>query len=118
MDSNAKIKAYMTIMDSMTDRELDDSKLLVQRKDGRDSRVQRIAMGSGRSVKEVNELLEQYKQFERMMKKMKNTKIGKGGQINQRDIARLSNMIPAGLQKQLGGMNLQSMMKNIGNMYQ
>jgi predicted transcriptional regulator len=73
-DSSQKIKSYMTIMDSMTDEELDDSKVLAKNSQ---SRIVRIARGSGRSVKEVNELLEQFKHFEKVMKKVKGLKLGK-----------------------------------------
>jgi signal recognition particle subunit SRP54 len=86
-----KIKAYMTIMDSMTDEELDYPKVLNQ------SRLQRVARGSGRSIKEVNELLTQYKQFEKVVEKMKGIKPGRGG-INQ-----LQNLVNPQLLKQMGG---------------
>lgn len=54
--------------------ELDDSKVLAKNSQ---SRIVRIARGSGRSVKEVNELLEQFKHFEKVMKKVKGLKLGK-----------------------------------------
>lgn len=46
-----KIKAWLTIMDSMTDEELDNPKVLNQ------SRLNRVCRGSGRHPAEVNELV-------------------------------------------------------------
>jgi len=116
VDSNMKVRVFMTIMDSMTDKELDDSKVL-SNKTTRDSRISRIARGSGRSVKEVNELLDQYKHFEKMMKKVKGMKLGKSGQIAPRNLSQVTNMLPPQLMKQIGGYGaLQNWMKSMGNM--
>jgi signal recognition particle subunit SRP54 len=84
-----KIKNYITIMDSMTDQELDFPKVLNQ------SRVERIARGSGRSLKEVQELLAQFKQFEKVVSKMKGTRRGSANQMQ--------NFIHPQLLKQMGG---------------
>jgi len=62
-----KIKAYLAIMDSMTSEELDQPKIINQ------SRINRIARGSGRSVREVQELLLQHKNFEKVVEKMKSS---------------------------------------------
>eukprot|EP01097_Dermamoeba_algensis_P007778 TRINITY_DN4974_c0_g1_i1.p1 TRINITY_DN4974_c0_g1~~TRINITY_DN4974_c0_g1_i1.p1 ORF type:complete len:406 (+),score=101.58 TRINITY_DN4974_c0_g1_i1:282-1499(+) len=115
VDSGSKVKVYMTIMDSMTDDELDESKWLTGKT--KDSRIIRIARGSGRSLREVNELLEQYKHFEKVMKKMKGLKIGKGGNIQGRNLNQVSNLLPANLMKQLGGVGgMQNLLKSMGNM--
>jgi len=104
-EGNAKLKAYINIMDSMTDQELDNFKLLNA------SRVQRIARGSGRPVREVNELLEQYKQFEKVFKKGKGMK----GNLNMRNIQQMANLVPPQIMNQMGGMQgLQSMMRSLG----
>jgi len=111
-DSSQKIKGYMTIMDSMTDKELDDSKVLAKNVQ---SRIVRIARGSGRSVREVNELLEQFKHFEKVMKKVKGLKLGKGGELKGRNLAQMSNLIPPHMMKQMGGMGaIQNMMRSLG----
>jgi len=116
IDSNIKVKIYMTIMDSMTNDELDDSKVL-NNKATRESRIARIARGSGRSTKEVNELLEQFKHFEKIMKKFPNLKIGKNGQVAPRHMGQLTNMLPPNVIKQIGGLGaFQNMMKSMGNM--
>eukprot|EP01122_Echinamoeba_exundans_P011391 TRINITY_DN4519_c0_g2_i1.p1 TRINITY_DN4519_c0_g2~~TRINITY_DN4519_c0_g2_i1.p1 ORF type:complete len:455 (-),score=136.77 TRINITY_DN4519_c0_g2_i1:69-1433(-) len=96
------IRAWMTIMDSMTDEELDNPKVLNQ------SRLNRVARGSGRSVAEVNELLVRYKQLEKTVEKMKGFKGGRAG-MNQ-----LQNMIPPQMLKQMGGSN---MLRALGNMF-
>eukprot|EP00026_Physarum_polycephalum_P017409 Phypoly_transcript_18628.p1 GENE.Phypoly_transcript_18628~~Phypoly_transcript_18628.p1 ORF type:complete len:188 (+),score=24.47 Phypoly_transcript_18628:50-613(+) len=59
-ERSAKIQIYITIMDSMTDFELDNEKLL------NPSRLKRIAQGSGRPIEEVHELLLQFKHFQRI----------------------------------------------------
>jgi signal recognition particle subunit SRP54 len=101
-----KIKSYMTIMDSMTDEELDIPKVL------NPNRISRISRGSGRSVKEVNELLLQFKQFEKMVstKIFKNPTGRRPGGVNQ-----IQNMIPPNLLKQMGGpAALNNLMRQMG----
>jgi len=96
-----KIKQFMTIMDSMTDQELDSPKVL------NPSRITRIARGSGRSVKEVNELLAQFKQFEKVVSKMKGIRPGRMNQIQ--------NLMPPQLLKQMGGTTgLNSLIRQMG----
>lgn len=65
------------------------------------SRLVRIARGSGRSIREVNELMEQHKQFARMVEKMKNLGKGRGG--GRGDIAKMANIVPPHIMKQMGG---------------
>jgi len=114
IDSGQRIKNFIVMMDSMTDDELDDNKVL-QNKLARDSRIARIARGSGHSVREVNELLDNFKHFEKMMGKLKNVKIPKSGQIGGRGVAQIGNILPPNLMKQMGGMGaLQSMLKGMG----
>jgi len=111
-DSTQKVKNYMTIMDSMTDEELDNSKILTKQSQ---SRILRIARGAGRSVKEVNELLDQFNHFAKVMKKMKGLKLGQGGELRGRNLAQVSNLIPPQMVKQMGGMGaIQKMIKNLG----
>lgn len=104
-DGNAKLKSYINIMDSMTDQELDNSKLLNA------SRLTRIARGSGRKVQEVNELMAQYKQFEKI--------IGNKPLKNANNMRNMANLLPPQLMKQMGGHGgLQAMMRQMssGNM--
>ena len=63
-DSQERLRKYKVIMDSMTDEELDDPKIL------KTSRVKRIAIGSGVNGSDVRELIKQYNQSKKMMKGM------------------------------------------------
>jgi Signal peptide binding domain len=93
--------------------ELDDPNVMAS-KATRESRVRRLARGSGRPVREVHELLIQYQHFGDMMKKMKGLgKMGKGGSARQ--MAQLSNMLPPHMRGAMGGSGgLQSMLKQMG----
>ncbi|MEM2726945.1 MAG: signal recognition particle protein Srp54 [Archaeoglobaceae archaeon] len=64
-----KMKRFKVIMDSMTEEELLNPKII----DG--SRVRRIAIGSGTSQQEVRELLKYYETVKSFMKKMKKKKL-------------------------------------------
>eukprot|EP01095_Lingulamoeba_sp_RSL-Kostka_P006820 TRINITY_DN2157_c0_g1_i1.p1 TRINITY_DN2157_c0_g1~~TRINITY_DN2157_c0_g1_i1.p1 ORF type:complete len:487 (-),score=184.88 TRINITY_DN2157_c0_g1_i1:103-1563(-) len=116
VDTSQKLRIYMTIMDSMTEEELDNPTLLTAHKNTRESRIIRIARGSGRSIKEVNELLDQYKHFSKIMKNMKNMKLGRNGQLNSRSLSQMQGMLPPGLLKSMGGASgmqqMQNMLKN------
>lgn len=119
-ESMARLKRLMTIMDSMSDEELDHpqgAKLFGKQQ----GRVSRVARGSGTSVREVQELLTQYTKFAQMVKKMGGIKgLFKGGDLNKNvnpsQMAKLNQqmakMIDPRVLQQMGGMNgLQSMMK-------
>ncbi|WP_456371183.1 signal recognition particle protein Srp54 [Geoglobus sp.] len=60
-----KMKRFRVIMDSMTEEELLNPKII----DG--SRIRRIAIGSGTSPQEVKELLKYYNTMKSLMKRMK-----------------------------------------------
>jgi len=66
-----KMKKFKVIMDSMTEEELLNPKIIGS------SRIKRIAIGSGTSPQEVKELLKYYKTMKNVMKKMKKGKFGK-----------------------------------------
>ena len=68
-ESTARIKRFLCIMDSMTNEELDCVKPM------NDTRVIRVARGSGTRPEEVNFLLEEYKKFAKMVEKMGNLKL-------------------------------------------
>ncbi|KAK1685411.1 hypothetical protein QYE76_046259 [Lolium multiflorum] len=114
-DGQAKIKRYMTIMDSMTDAELDSpnpKKLMTE------SRTIRIARGSGRQVRDVMDMLDEYKRLAKVMGKMKNIKIptGKMSDKNQNQtIQQLTKALPPHMLKQMGGIpGLQDLLKKMG----
>ena len=64
-----KMRKFLVIMDSMTDEELMNPKII----DG--SRIRRIAIGSGTSPHEVRELLKYYNTMKNLMKRMKRGKL-------------------------------------------
>lgn len=66
-----KMKRFKVIMDSMTEEEMLNPKIIDS------SRIRRIAIGSGSSPQEVRELLKYYKTMKNLMKKMKKGKFGK-----------------------------------------
>lgn len=68
-----RIKRLLYMMDSMTDEEL-DGKVDIEKSD---SRILRIARGSGAHPEEVVALLDQHKQFADMFKKMSKSGITK-----------------------------------------
>ena len=130
--SSANIKKYLTMMDSMTNAELDNPDYLATIKLLSDpSRVRRICRGSGKNGRDMSELLSQYKTFGGVIKGMTGSMMAKGGaggkRTNLKPNARTQNMElqqmakslaganPA-LMNQLGGMEgLGSLMKNINS---
>lgn len=115
-ESQAKIKRYMTMMDSMTNAELDSTNPKIFN----DSRALRIARGSGRTVREVVEMLEEYKRLAKVWSKMKGLKIPKKGDMSalsrNMNVQHMSKVLPPQMLKQIGGMGgLQSLMKQMGS---
>jgi len=68
--SEENLAKYKVIMDSMTERELKDPKMV------HFSRIKRIASGSGTKPEEVKALLNQYEMMKKMMKGMNKRKMG------------------------------------------
>lgn len=114
-----RIKRFMTIMDSMTDDELDCKKGALLEKDL--SRILRVARGSGCHPMFVIELLNEHKRFEKMVGKM-----GKAGLMKDTgDMANLSRnpkqvmqklqscMDPLLLQQLGGAQNMLNLMKQM-----
>ncbi|KAJ3708116.1 hypothetical protein LUZ61_011821 [Rhynchospora tenuis] len=116
-ESQAKFKRYMTIMDSMTDAELDSTNPKLMN----ESRIIRIARGSGRTVQDVMEMIQLYKMFAKNLSKtMKGLKVPKKGGMNARSQSmtaqHVSKALPPQMLKQMGGMGgLQSLMKQMGS---
>ena len=103
-DKNNYIKKFMYIMDSMTDAEL-DGKVDLHKKDAKtESRIRRIAVGSGTHPDEVRMLLQSHKQMENVA-----AKVGKSGMLkasnDKRAAAAMKN--PALMQKHLRNLNPQ-----------
>ncbi len=66
-----KMKKFKVIMDSMTEEELLNPKIIDS------SRIRRIAIGSGTTPQDVKELLKYYRTMKSVMKKMKKLEKGK-----------------------------------------
>lgn len=121
-ESMARIKRLMTMMDSMSDGELDNrdgAKLFSKQP----TRAIRVAQGSGVTEREVKELISQYTKFAAVVKKMGGIKgLFKGGDmtknVNPSQMAKLNQqmakMIDPRMLQQMGGMNgLQSMLRQL-----
>jgi signal recognition particle subunit SRP54 len=113
----ARIKRFMCIMDSMNDAELDGHKQL------NDSRIIRIARGSGTSVREVNILLEEYKKFAKMVQKMGKLSLGKANDMQnfmrnpQQMMRKVQSAVDPKMLQQLGGSaNMMQMMKEMSKL--
>jgi signal recognition particle subunit SRP54 len=80
-----------------------------------DSRIYRIARGSGRSLREVHEMLEEYKRLAKVWSKMKGLKIPKKGDMSamsrNMNAQHMSKVLPPQMLKQIGGVSgLQNLM--------
>ncbi|KAF3625409.1 putative protein FAR1-RELATED SEQUENCE 6-like [Capsicum annuum] len=85
-----------------------------------DSRIMRIARGSGHPVHEVMEMMEEYKRLAKIWSKMKGLKIPKKGEMSalsrNMNAQHMSKVLPPQMLKQIGGMGgLQSLMKQMGS---
>eukprot|EP01137_Pigoraptor_chileana_P017563 Opistho-2@75813 len=119
-ESMRRLKRCMTIMDSMTDDELDsDGKMFTTQP----TRVNRVSRGAGVHPREVLDLLSQYKKFAQMVKKMGGIKgLFKGGDMS-RNVnpaqmsklnAQMAKMMDPRVLKQMGGMQgIQGMMRQM-----
>jgi signal recognition particle subunit SRP54 len=115
-----RFKTHMTIMDSMTNGELDhpDSKLF----HSQPTRITRIAKGSGTSERLVNDLLAQYRQFASIMKKMGGPKgllsqFSGGASASSPSSSSMEKMSPAQLAKmnqQMSQMLPPDLLKQMG----
>lgn len=104
-ESQAKMKRFMTVMDSMTTEELDSPNLTLLMKD--ESRIMRISRGSGHKVREVMDMIEPCKAFAKNMSKIKGT-------LKRTALSRNMNArgMNAQMLNQIGGMSgLKSLMK-------
>ena len=109
-ESGDRIKRCMTVMDSMTDKELNDPELKIFS----DSRIRRVAQGAGVPISAVHELFQMYKPFRKMLDKMKGlNSMGRGGGMpNMRQLQSMMN--PQLLQQMGGPAAIQNMMKSFG----
>ena len=81
-----------------------------------ESRINRIARGSGRPVNEVVDVLEEHKRIAKMWSKLPFRNIKRPSTNNRESLKQLVNALPPNMLNQLGGLNgLQNMMKQIGS---
>ena len=85
--TDERVKQYRIIMDSMTDKELEDPSIIGQ------SRVERISRGSGTDEEVIKELLEQFSMMERTLNQFQ----GMGEGDMQRMMKRLQQQGGGGL---------------------
>lgn len=85
-----------------------------------ESRIIRIARGSGHQVREVMVMLEEYKRLAKIWSNMKGLKIPKKGEMNPqtqtKNVQHLGRFLPPEMLKQIGGMDsLKNLMKQMGS---
>jgi signal recognition particle subunit SRP54 len=122
-ESAARIKRFMTIMDSMNDGELDsDVKIFKHAQTGK-GRILRIATGSGCIPPHVGEVLNTFVPFQKVAKKISELSNNKGGldmrklqgKNGQMNMKALTSMFSPQMIQKMGGMaNIQQMMKKFG----
>lgn len=109
-ESQGKVKWYMTMMDSMTAAELDSANPKLMN----ESRIVRIARGSGRTIRDVLDMLEEYKVLAKIWSSSKKIKIPKKGDV--RNVQDIAKALPPETLRQLGCVGgLQSLMKQLGS---
>lgn len=111
--SEARIKRSMTIMDSMTEQELDSTDLKIFS----ESRIRRIARGAGVHPLHVQELFAMFKPFKDALDKI-TAVTGKGGRgRGPPNMRQLQQMMNPAMLKQMGGpAAVQNMMKQFQSM--
>mmetsp|Transcript_3775 Transcript_3775/g.5842 ORF Transcript_3775/g.5842 Transcript_3775/m.5842 type:complete len:196 (+) Transcript_3775:1228-1815(+) len=119
-ESQYRMKRFMTILDSMTNKELDGDNTVFNREP---SRIDRLARGAGVPHRAVHEVMETFKPFKRVAAKLKS--MGKNGldfskmRGNQKGMAinnLASAMSPQMLQNMGGMQNFQKLMSSMGGM--
>ena len=116
-EASKKMKRYLCMMDSMTDGELDGKNKIDE------SRIKRIARGSGVTIFEVKIMLEEHKRFSKIIERMGGIVKGKGADLAniQRNpgqfMNRLNGVLPQNLINSMGGAGgLMNMMKEFSSL--
>lgn len=113
--SAQKTQRWLTLMDSMTEEELDSPPSLVYKCE---SRMQRIAQGAGVHPEHLTNLMNISKNMVKTASSMKGMKL-KNGQMmppNMSDPESMAAMIPPKMLQQMGGMKrVESMMADLKN---
>uniref|UniRef100_A0A7S1TR72 Signal recognition particle 54 kDa protein n=1 Tax=Phaeomonas parva TaxID=124430 RepID=A0A7S1TR72_9STRA len=122
--STERVKRFMTMMDSMTDAELDGQ--MDKDLENSPSRIERIAYGSGSHPLEVQMLLRTHKQFEGVVKKMGKSSLMRGNDEQlakqmarnpKQVLGQISKAMNPRMLAQMGGaQNVMQMMKEMSKM--
>mmetsp|Transcript_7292 Transcript_7292/g.5579 ORF Transcript_7292/g.5579 Transcript_7292/m.5579 type:complete len:138 (+) Transcript_7292:1150-1563(+) len=105
------------MMDSMTKEELDGIKKI------NESRMVRIAKGSGARPEEVNFLIQEYKKFQKMIEKMGTMNLAKQGDMKnamnrnpKQMMEQMQKVMDPRIIQQMGGMgNIMNMVQEMGS---
>jgi signal recognition particle subunit SRP54 len=113
-DIGKNIKNFMTIMDSMSNTELDgDDKLFAASNKTGTSRITRISRGSGIDKRNVVQVLASFKPFKQVVSKL--AALTKGGNDPNKMQANLAKMLPPQAMAKMGGMaGIKKMMGAMG----
>ena len=116
-ESMERIKKFMFIMDSMTSSELDCEVNM------EDSRIKRVANGSGTSIGEVKELLKEHKRLAKIVEKMGKAGLGKGNDLQNmmrnpaQMMRKMQNIVDPRTLQQMGGVqNLMNMVQDFSQL--
>ncbi|ELP92223.1 signal recognition particle 54 kDa protein, putative [Entamoeba invadens IP1] len=106
-----KFKGFTVILDSMTDKELDGSAKAML---ADESRMKRLAKGSGRDIREVGELFEQIKMFQAMIDRLpKAMRAQLSNTKNPTNDADMMNYIQKMMPKNANQQQIQQMVKQM-----
>lgn len=98
--SEVVFRKYLTIMDSMANKELDHPNFGVFLKEKSNSRINRLALGSGTKVEEVKKLFSEYKNFKKIFgalgKRLNWKDMDKFKDDPQQGMKMLNNILPGG----------------------
>jgi len=114
-EAHGKIKKFLCMMDSMTDDELDCIKKI------NETRIIRIARGSGTLPAEVQLLIDEYHKFAKMVEKM-GSMAKKPGNLKEMTrnpgqlASKLSSFMPQDLLQGIGADNMMNMVKEMSKM--
>ncbi|GJQ09940.1 hypothetical protein GpartN1_g1731.t1 [Galdieria partita] len=115
-EGTLRVKKFLSIMNSMTDEELDNPKVQFNQ-----SRMIRISRGSGRDVKDVEDLLSEYKRLSKLVSRVgknKALKTGDFSQLQRNMPQQLSRMMDPKMLQQMGGASgLQNLMKQFSSQF-
>jgi signal recognition particle subunit SRP54 len=117
-ESTSRLRKFMVIMDSMNKAELDGKVKFNEKNDPSvESRIRRIAAGSGSHPNEVKMLLQAHRQFESVVSKIgKSGLAGAGSKVNKAQQQQMATMLkknPNQIQQRLNQMDPR-MLQSLG----